>query len=61
MEISKKALIVTLIIDLLLVAIGVACTVVLSFSVASLGIFLAVAVLVMLSSILIWRYAKSNY
>ncbi len=60
MEISKKALIVTFIIDLLLIAIGVACTIVLDFSIVSLAIFLAVAVLILISSVLVWHYARSN-
>lgn len=59
MEISKKALIATFIIDLLLVAIGVVCTVVLNFSVVALGIFLAVSVLVLISSVIVWHYAST--
>lgn len=59
MEISKKALIATFIIDLLLVAIGVICTVVLDFSVVALGIFLAVSVLILVSSVMVWHFAKS--
>lgn len=59
MEISKKALVATFIIDLLLVIVGVICTVVLNFSVVALGIFLAVAVLILVSSVMVWHFAKT--
>lgn len=58
MEISKKALVVTFIINLLLVAVSVACVIVLNFSSVSLWIFAAIAVLVFVSSVLIWHYGK---
>ncbi len=59
MEISKKALVITFIINLLLIAIGVTCTIVLDFSVTALGIFLAATVLVLVSSVMVWYFAKT--
>ena len=59
MDISKKALIITFIIDLLLIAVGVVCMVVLKFNVLSLCLFLALSVLVLVSSILIWKFGKA--
>lgn len=58
MEVSKKALIVTLIVNLLLLAIGITCVVVLDFSILSLSLFLAATVFVLLSSIFIWRMGQ---
>ena len=60
MDISRKALIITFIIDLLLIAVGVVCMVVLKFNTLSLALFLAISVMVLISSILIWKYGK-NY
>lgn len=59
MDISKKALIITFAINLLLVAIAVVCLVVLKFNIVSLALFLAISVMVLISSILIWKYGKS--
>lgn len=59
MDISKKALIITFIIDLLLIAVGVVCMVVLKFNVLSLCLFLALSILVLVSSILIWKFGKA--
>lgn len=58
MEISKKALVVTFFINLLLMVIGILCVSILKFSIVSLGIFTAIAVLVFVSSVLIWHYGK---
>lgn len=58
MEISKKALVATFIINLLLVAVSVLCTIILKYSNVSLGIFTAISVLVLISSVLIWHYGK---
>lgn len=60
MDISRKALIITFIIDLLLIAVGVVCMVVLKFNTLSLALFFAISVMVLISSILIWKYGK-NY
>lgn len=59
MDISKKALIITFITNLILIAISVVCMVVLKFNTLSLGLFLAISVLVLVSSILIWKYGKA--
>lgn len=59
MDISKKALIITLIVDLLLLAIGVVCLFVTKFSTLSLSLFVAIVVLILVSSILVWKYGKA--
>ena len=58
MEVSKKALIVTLVINLLLLAIGTACIVVLDYSILSLSLFLAATVFVAVSSVMLWKMGK---
>lgn len=60
MDISKKALIITLIVDLLLLAIGVICLFVTKFSTLALCLFLAVMVLILVSSVLVWKYGKDH-
>ncbi|MBQ8451970.1 MAG: hypothetical protein IJ538_04285 [Clostridia bacterium] len=59
MDISKKALIITLVINLLILCAGVACMFLLNFSVLSIGLFAGIAVLVLVSSILVWHYGKN--
>lgn len=59
MEVSKKALIATLIVNILLIAAGVTCLFCLKFSVLSLGLFTAVSFLVLVSSVLIYSFGKS--
>ncbi len=59
MEVSKKALIATLIVNILLIAAGVTCLFCLNFSVLSLGLFTAVSFLVLVSSVLIYSFGKS--
>ena len=59
MDISKKALIITLIVDLILLAIGVVCLFVSKFSTLALALFVAVVVLILISSILVWKYGKA--
>ena len=59
MDISKKALIITLIVDLILLAIGVVCLFVTKFSTLALALFVAVVVLILISSILVWKYGKA--
>ncbi len=58
MDISRKALIITLVIDVLLLAAGITCMCVLNFNVLSLGLFAGIAVCVLVSSILVWHYGK---
>ena len=58
MDISKKTLIATLIVDLILLAIGVVCLFVTKFSTLALSLFVGVVVLILISSILIWKYGK---
>ena len=59
MEISKKALITTLIIDLLLLAVGIVCLFVTKFATWSLIVFMAVVFMILVTSILIWKYGKA--
>lgn len=59
MDISKKALIVTLIIDLLLLVVGVVCLFVTNFATWALVIFMAVVFMILVSSILVWKYGKA--
>ena len=59
MEISKKALVITLIVDLLLLAVGVVCLFVTKFSTVALAMFAGIAVLILISSILVWKYGKA--
>jgi hypothetical protein len=59
MDISRKALIITLIIDVLLLVAGITCMILLNFNVLSLGLFTAIAVCVLVSSILVWQYGKN--
>lgn len=61
MEVSKKALIATLIIDLLLIAIGTVCTILLDYSITALGICVAVAVLILISTVMIWYFARASH
>lgn len=58
MEVSKKALIVTLIINLLLLAIGTVCIIVLDYSILSLSLFLAACVFVAVSSVFVWKLGQ---
>lgn len=59
MDISKKALIITLIVDLVLLAIGVVCLFVTKFDTLALSLFVAVVVLILISSILVWKFGKA--
>lgn len=59
MEISKRALVITLIIDLLLLVIGVVCLFVTKFDTIALIIFVGIAVFILISSILIWKFGKN--
>ena len=59
MDISRKALIITLVVNILLLAAGITCMFLLNFSVLSLGLFAGVALFVVISSILVWHYGKS--
>lgn len=59
MDISKKTLIITLIVDLLLLAVGVVCLFVTKFSTLALSLFVAVVVMILISSILVWKYGKA--
>ena len=58
MEVSKKALIVTLVINLLLLAVGVVCVIALKYNILSLSLFLAASVFVAVSSVLVWKLGK---
>lgn len=58
MEISRKALIITLVINFLLLAIGTVCVVYLNYSVLSLSLFAAATVFVLVSSVFIYKLGR---
>ena len=58
MDISRKTLIVTFIINLLLIAIAAACMIITKFNTAILWLSVVMIILVCVSSIIIWRYGK---
>ena len=58
MDISRKTLIITFIVNLLLIAIGVTCVFLSNFNTTVLWLTAAMTVAVLVSSILIWRYGK---
>ena len=58
MDISRKTLIAVFVINLLIIAIGVACVIVTKFNPTVLWLCVATFVLVIISSVMIWRYGK---
>jgi len=58
MDITKKTLIATFIINLVLIAIAVTCMIITKFSTPILWLSLVMIILVCISSIIIWRYGK---
>ena len=58
MDITKKTLIATFIINLVLIAIAVTCMIITKFNVAVLWLSVVMIILVCISSIIIWRYGK---
>lgn len=58
MEISKKALIATLLINIFLIAAGVACVIIMDFSVLALSLFTAISIFVLFSSVMAYSYSK---
>ena len=59
MDVSRKTLIATLIINIVLIAIALTCMIVTKFAnVAILWLSVAMIVLVCVSSIMIWKYGK---
>lgn len=58
MDVSKKTLIATFIINIILIAIAVACMIITKFKPAVLWLSVVMIILVCISSIIIWRYAK---
>jgi hypothetical protein len=58
MDITKKTLIATFIINIVLIAIAVACMIITKFNTAILWLSVVMIILVCLSSIIIWRYGK---
>ena len=58
MDISKKTLIATFIINIILIAISVTCMIITHFNTAILWLSVAMIILVCISSIIIWRYGK---
>ena len=60
MEVSKRALIATLFIDILLIAAGIACILIMDFSVVALSLFCAISVFVLFSSVMAYCYGKGS-
>ncbi len=60
MEVSKKALIITVIVDLVLLLAGAICLIITKFNPIAIGLFIAVAAMVLVSSILVWKYGKDH-
>ena len=58
MDITKKTLIATFIINIILIAIAVVCMIITKFNVAILWLSVVMIILVCISSIIIWRYGK---
>ena len=58
MDVSRKTLIITLIVNLVLIAVCVTCTLVTKFNPVVLWLSVAVVALVLVSSVLIWVYGK---
>lgn len=58
MDVSRKTLIITLIVNLVLIAVCVACTLITKFNPVVLWLSVAVVALVLVSSVLIWVYGK---
>lgn len=58
MDISRKTLIVTFIINLLLIGIAAACVIVTKFAPTVLWLSVATMLLVLTSSVIIWLYAR---
>ena len=60
MEISRKALIATLLIDILLIAAGVTCIIIMDFNVLALAMFCGISVFVLFTSVMAYCYGKSS-
>lgn len=58
MDISRKTLIITFIVNLILIAIGVVCVFLTDFNTTVLWLAVAMTLMVLVSSVLIWRYGK---
>ena len=59
MDVSRKTLIATLVINILLILIAVTCMIITKFSnVAILWLSVAMVVLICISSVMIWKYGK---
>ena len=58
MDISKKALLITLIVDLLLLVAGIICLFVTKFNTVALILFVVAVALILVSSIIIWKCGK---
>ena len=58
MDVSRRTLIITLIVNLLLIAVCVACILITKFNTVVLWLSVAVVALVLVSSVLIWVYGK---
>ena len=58
MDITKKTLIATFIINIVLIAIAVTCMIVTKFNTVVLWLSVATVALVLFSSYIIWKYAR---
>lgn len=58
MDVSRKTLIITLIVNIVLIAVCLTCVLVSKFNPVVLWLSVGVTVLVLVSSVLIYRYGK---
>lgn len=58
MDISRRTLLITFIINILLIAISIACVFVSKYNTTVLWLSVATVVLVLVSSFIIWKYAR---
>lgn len=58
MDISKKGLIISFIINIVLVLIAIACVIITKFDTVVLVLGAVATLLILWSSIILWRYAK---
>jgi len=58
MDISRRTLLITFIINILLIAIAVTCMIVTKFNTVVLWLSVATVALVLFSSYIIWKYAR---
>ena len=58
MDISRRTLLITFIINIILIVLSVACMIVTKFDTVVMWLSVATVVLVCISSFIIWKYAR---